>query len=236
MPGLREYQRVLGGRLPHVLERVARAAERSGRPASAVRVVAVTKGHPPVAVEAVLRAGMRDLGENRVEELEAKAPLFRGRDLRWHMIGRVQSRKAARAVQLGALVHSVDSLKLARRLSRAAEASGAETSVLVQVNASGEETKAGFAPAAALDAAAEAAALPGLRVRGMMTMAPLTGDEAVLRATFARTREVAERAADALGVASLHLSMGMSNDYEAAVEEGSTMVRLGTALLGERPS
>ncbi len=230
------YSRFLGNRLPLVAERIADAAGRGGRPASAVRVVAVTKGHPPAAAEAVLDAGVRDLGENRVEELEAKAPLFHARGARWHVIGHVQSRKAARAVQLGGLVHSVDSLKLARKLSRAAEAAGRETSVLVQVNASGEATKGGFAPDAAPDEAAAVAELPGLRMTGMMTMAPFTSDEAVLRATFGRAREAAALAAKALGVASLELSMGMSSDYAVAVEEGSTMVRLGTALLGARPT
>lgn len=223
-------------RLSRVAERIGRAAERSGRPAGAVRIVAVTKGHPPVAVSAALEAGLRDVGENRIEELEKKAPLFRGRDLRWHMIGHVQSRKAARAVEAGALIHSVDSLKLARRLSRASGEAGRRTRALVQVNASGEATKGGFAADAALDGVAAVAALPGLEVEGLMTMAPLTRDESVLRRVFARTREAAAEAAKALGVASLHLSMGMSSDYGIAVEEGSTIVRLGTALFGPRPA
>lgn len=228
--------RFLGDRLSRVAERIGRAAERSGRPAGSVRIVAVTKGRPPGAVTAALDAGLHDVGENRIEELETKAPLFHARDLRWHMIGHVQSRKAARAVASGALIHSVDSLKLARRLSRASEEAGRRTRALVQVNASGEATKGGLAADAALDGIAAVAALPGLGVEGLMTMAPLTRDESVLRRVFARTREAAEAAAKALGMASLHLSMGMSNDYEIAVEEGSTMVRLGTALFGPRPA
>lgn len=231
-----DYSRLLGDRLPRVAERIGRAAERNGRPAGAVRVVAVAKGHPPAAVAAAFEAGLRHVGENRIEELETKAPLFRGHGLRWHMIGHVQSRKAARAVQARATIHSVDSLKLAQRLSRASEEAGRRTPALVQVNASGEATKGGFSADAALDGVGAVAALPGLAVEGLMTMAPLTSDESVLRRVFSRVRETAADAAKSLGVASLHLSMGMSNDYRIAVEEGSTMVRLGTALFGPRPA
>ena len=226
-----------------MLDRVAAAAERSGREPGRVRIVAVTKGHPPEAVEAVLSAGLADVGENRVEELERKAPAFQGRDLRWHMIGHVQSRKAARAARLATLLHSVDSLRLARRLSRAADEAGKSLPVLVQVNASGEAAKGGFpasgasreARTEALEGIAQLSALPGLRPVGLMTMAPWTTDEAVLRATFRRTRQLLEDATGIDGFEARELSMGMSNDYETAVEEGSTMLRLGTVLLGRRP-
>lgn len=236
-----------------MLDRVAAAAERSGREPGRVQIVAVTKGHPPEAVEAVLSAGLADVGENRVEELERKAPAFQGRDIRWHMIGHVQSRKAARAARLATLLHSVDSLRLARRLSRAADEAGKSLPVLVQVNASGEAAKGGFpalgasgasgearteareARMEALEGIAQVSALPGLRPVGLMTMAPWTTDEAVLRATFRRTRQLLEDAAEIDGFEARELSMGMSNDYEMAVEEGSTMVRLGTVLLGQRP-
>ena len=251
------FRRRLGESLPLVLERIAAAVERSGREPGRVRIVAVTKGHPPEAVEAVLEAGLADVGENRVEELERKAPAFEGREVRWHMIGHVQSRKAARAARLATMLHSVDSLRLAGRLSRAAEAAGEPLDVLVQVNASGEAAKGGFpasgssraalgspreasgspreTPTEALEAIAQVSALPGLRPVGLMTMAPFTTDEAVLRATFRRTRRLLEEAAGIDGFEARELSMGMSNDYETAVEEGSTMVRLGTALLGRRP-
>lgn len=240
---LPHFRRRIEEALPRVLDRIAAAAERSGRDPAAVRIVAVTKGHPPEAVEAVLGAGLADVGENRVEELEEKAPAFDGRGVRWHMIGHVQSRKAARAARLAGLLHSVDSLRLAGRLSRAAEGAGKRLPVLVQVNASGEAAKGGFlvagpqgpASAEALERIAEIAALPGLRPVGLMTMAPFTSDASVLRATFRRTRELLEATAGIEGFDALELSMGMSNDYETAVEEGSTMVRLGTTLLGERP-
>ena len=229
------YTRSLHERLPRVREVIAAAAERSGRDPSSVRIVAVTKAHPVNAVRAVLAAGLRDIGENRVEELGEKLPLVRDAGVRWHMIGHVQRRKASRAARLATLVHSVDSIRLAEKLSRFGEAEGRRVPVLVQVNASGEATKGGVAAVGGVDAVGRIAELPGLCVQGLMTMAPFTGDEAVLRSTFARMREVMEAAAVLPGVEGCELSMGMSNDYGIAVEEGSTMVRLGTTLLGPRP-
>ena len=234
------YDAALEAHLPHVRDRIATAAGRSGRDPGAVRVVAVTKGHPPGAIEAALAAGLTDIGENRVEELRHKAPLFEPGTVTWHAIGHIQRRKAAGAARLAALIHSVDSLRLAEKLSRLGEAEARRVPVLVQVNASGEAAKGGLPvaldPDAALNAIGTIAALPGLRVMGLMTMAPFVADEATLRATFARTRETLEAASSIAGFAGRELSMGMSNDYEIAVEEGSTMVRLGTTLFGSRPA
>ncbi len=239
MTGHDPYHRAVAENLPRVVERIAAAAERSGRDPGAVRVVAVTKGHPPGAIEAALAAGLRDIGENRVEELQWKAPLFEAEPVTWHAIGHIQRRKAAGAARLAALIHSVDSLRLAEKLSRLGVAEGRRIPVLVQVNASGEATKGGFPAARAPDEAvagiARVAGLPGLRVDGLMTMAPFVADEPTLRATFRTTRAVLEAARGIDGVEGRELSMGMSNDYETAVEEGSTMVRLGTTLLGRRP-
>lgn len=240
------YARSLRERLPRVREVIAAAAERSGRDPSSVRIVAVTKAHPAGAVRAVLAAGLRDIGENRVEELGEKAPLVRDPGARWHMIGHVQRRKAVLAARLASLIHSVDSLRLAEKLSRFGEELGRKVlppmsvnrdrvPVLVQINASGEATKGGFPVGEAVDAVGRIAELPGLRVQGLMTMAPFTDDEAVLRSTFGKVRELMEAAAVLPGVEGCELSMGMSNDYGVAVEEGSTMVRLGTSLLGPRP-
>ena len=229
------YERALRERLPRVGERIAAAAARSGRGESAVRIVAVTKGHPPGVVEAALAAGLIDLGENRVEELAGKSPRFEGCGLRWHMIGHVQRRKAGGAARLAALIHSVDSIRLAGKLSRLGEAEGRRVPVLVQVNTSGEAAKGGFPEAEALDGIARVAGLGGLRVRGLMTMAPFTSDVRTLRDTFRRTRRLLEAAAGIGGLEGRELSMGMSNDFEIAIEEGSTMVRLGTTLFGERP-
>ena len=240
------YARTLRERLPRVREVIAAAAEQGGRDPAAVRIVAVTKGHPVNAVLAVAEAGLRDLGENRVEELDNKMGFLGDivvedrdwaypRDTRWHMIGHVQRRKAVLAARLASLVHSVDSLRLAEKLSRFGAVEGRRVPVLVQVNASGEATKGGFPVDGAVDAVGSVAELPGLRVQGLMTMAPFTDDEAVLRSTFGKVRAIMGAAAVLPGVEGCELSMGMSNDYGIAVEEGSTMVRLGTTLLGPRP-
>ena len=229
------YYRGIRERLPRVLDRIAAAARRGGRDPSGVRIVAVTKGHAACAVEAAVEAGLRDIGENRVDELQRKRAALGDLDVNWHMIGHVQRRKAGPAARLAGLVHSVDSVRLAEKLSRLGEADGRRVPVLVQLNVSGEATKGGFPEAEALDGVGTVAALGGVRVLGLMTMAPFTADEAVLRSTFRKTREVMEAAAGTPGVEGRELSMGMSNDYEIAVEEGSTMVRLGTTLLGARP-
>lgn len=220
--------------LPRVRDTIARAAAEAGRDPAGVTLVAVTKGHPLEAVEAALDAGLVDLGENRAGELEEKAARVRGEAVRWHMVGHVQRRKAPRVMEAAALVHSVDSVRLAERFSRVAEAAGREVDVLFQVNTSGEEAKYGFRARDAAERIPALARLPGLRARGLMTMAPLTDDEAVLRGTFRRLRELGEELRRELPSFGPELSMGMSNDLTIAVEEGSTMVRIGTALFGPR--
>jgi pyridoxal phosphate enzyme (YggS family) len=227
------YEARLRESLPGVEERIGRALERAGR-GSRVSIVAVTKGHPPEAVEAASEVGLLDCGENRVQELEEKRAQVRA-PVRWHLIGHLQRNKVRRALPLFDMIHSVDSLRLAEELSREAERSNAEVRVLVQVNASGEETKGGFTVEEGVEPIGRVVALPRLRVQGLMTMAPLTDNEAVLRGTFARTRVLFDACCAQLsGFEATHLSMGMSNDFEVAVEEGSTVVRLGTVLFGER--
>ncbi|MGD8278100.1 MAG: YggS family pyridoxal phosphate-dependent enzyme [Gemmatimonadota bacterium] len=219
--------------LPRVRERIARAVERSGR-SEPVGIVAVTKGHPPDAVRAAVEAGLPDCGENRVAELAAKRETL-GDLARWHLIGHLQRNKVRQALPLFRLLHSLDSLRLAREVSKEAERAGVEVRALVQVNASGEETKGGFEVSAGCDAITSAATLPKLRIEGLMTMAPLTDDEGVLRATFRRTRALFDQCARTVpGFEPRFLSMGMSNDFEIAVEEGANLVRLGTILFGER--
>ncbi len=215
---------------------IAEAASEAGRDPAAVRLVAVTKGHPLAALEAAVEAGLTDLGENRVEELAEKVAALGCEPgaVRWHMIGHVQGRKARSAVGLADLIHSVDSLKLAQRLARAAIESGRTVTVLAQVNTSGEAAKHGLAAAEAEDAVLRMAELSGLRVAGLMTMAPLTGDARVLTTTFGGLRELRDRLRLAGARMGGELSMGMTNDLAAAVREGSTMVRIGTALFGER--
>jgi len=229
------YRERLADTLPRVRDRIAEAAEAAGRDPACVRLVAVTKGHPLDALEAALSAGLRDLGENRVEELEEKVAAL-GRDVAtWHMIGHVQGRKASRVAGAADLVHSVDSLKLAERLSRAALETGRELPVLVQVNTSGEAAKSGLEERAAVEEVLRISELPALRVRGLMTMAPYVDDETVLSSTFGRLRQTLEEVRRADAGIGAELSMGMTNDLEIAVREGSTMVRIGTALFGERP-
>jgi pyridoxal phosphate enzyme (YggS family) len=220
--------------LPRVRERMRAALRTAGRGEDEVRLVAVTKSHPLEAVEAAVVAGLTDLGENRVVELEQKVAAFGSDGISWHMIGHVQSRKAARLVGLADLVHSLDSRKLAGKLSRAAVDEGTLVEVLAQVNTSGEASKGGFDIDAGLEPILEIAELPGLRVRGLMNMAPFVDDESVLGSAFGGLRRLSERLREASDRIGPELSMGMTNDLEIAIREGSTMIRIGTALFGER--
>jgi len=228
------YAERLEHALPALRERVDRAARESGRPGSAVRIIAVSKAHPLEAVDAALAVGLRDLGENRVEELEAKVGA-RGRSgMTWHMIGHVQSRKAKRAAGLADLIHSLDSARLAGRLSRIGQEESREIRVLAQVNVSAEASKGGFEAHEAVEAIHEVAELPHLRIEGLMTMAPWGAGEPVLHATFGRLREIRDAVRSVTDRVGSELSMGMTNDLEIAIREGSTMIRIGTALFGER--
>lgn len=229
------YEARLRENLPRVRDALEDALRRAGRGEGEVTLVAVTKAHPLEALRAALALGLRDLGENRLQEMEEKVQaLGRGAAV-WHMVGHVQSRKARQAVEVADLVHSVDTVKLGRRLSSFSKELRRVTPVLIQVNASGEEAKSGFEPAEALEAIHAFAELPGIEVRGLMTMAPFVEDEKILRATFRALRRLHEQASGISGYRGKELSMGMTNDFELAVEEGSTMVRIGTALFGERP-
>jgi hypothetical protein len=225
---------VLAGRVAQVRERIERARERAGR-SGPVTLVAVTKTHPAEVVRAAVAAGVTDVGENRVQELEEKVGEVGRNAARWHLIGHLQRNKVAKALPLFDLLHSLDSLRLAQALSDAAVKAGLTVRALVEVNSAGEETKGGIAAAEALEVVGRMAELPGLELRGMMTMAPFTGDEAVIRRAFRTTRELCEDAArQVAGFDGHELSMGMSNDFEIAVEEGATLVRVGSSIFGER--
>ncbi len=230
------YRQRLEVALPEILERIRGAAGRVGRGADEVRVVGVTKGLPVEALEAALEMGLQDLGENRVEELEEKAAAVRSADVRWHMVGHVQRRRAPALHELASLLHSLDSLRLAERLETTHPVGAGRLPVLVQVNVSGETSKSGFGAEECLTALERLTGSAALDVVGLMTMAPLTEDEGVLRRTFSGLRELNEEARKRVpAYRGRELSMGMSNDFELAVEEGSTIVRIGTALFGERP-
>jgi pyridoxal phosphate enzyme (YggS family) len=228
------YTARLAEALPELRERMAGAALAGGRDPREVRLVAVTKGHPLEALEAALEAGIRDLGENRVEDLEAKQGVLGRERATWHMIGHVQSRKAARAASAAHLIHSVDSLHLAEKLSRAGTERGSDVRVLVQVNTSGEGSKTGLTAPGAVEEVLRLASLPHLRVEGLMTMAPFVDDARVLTSSFRRLRETLEEVRRHDPRVGPELSMGMTNDFEIAIREGSTMIRIGTALFGER--
>jgi len=227
-------------RLARVRDEVAAACDRAGRDPASVQILAITKGHPVDAMRLAIEAGL-DLGENRVGEARSKLEIVRDvldgmeKRARIHMVGHLQRNKVRDAVALFDWIQSVDSMRLAREIEKRARDRDEPVPVLVQVNAAREERKHGFTPEAFVERTEEIAALDGLVVRGTMTMAPWTDDEEVLRETFRTARAVHEDLAGSVPEADT-LSMGMSNDYRIAVEEGATMVRLGTALFGPRPS
>ena len=186
--------------LPEIQDRISDAAGRSGRASDEVILVAVTKAHPIEAVQAALSHGLFDLGENRTEELAWKHATVEDGRAQWHMIGHVQRRKAPRLVGIADLVHSIDSVRLAERLSKAAVEAGEVVPVLVQVNTSGEESKAGFQGDGLKDEVLRVLVFPGLEVRGLMTMAPFTSDEAPLRRTFEGVRILHEELRRSRGI------------------------------------
>jgi pyridoxal phosphate enzyme (YggS family) len=222
--------------LPAVQERIQQALQAAGRGGDGVRIVAVTKGHPVEAAAAALRAGLTTLGENRVAGLAAKVESLGRQAAQWHMIGHLQRNKAREAIQLFDRIHSVDSLRLARKLSAEAARAGQVVRGYMQVNVSGEASKGGIAAEQAVESLGVMASLDALQLDGLMTMAPLTDDEGVLRDTFRLTRDLLEDCMRQVpeGLAGRELSMGMSNDFEIAIQEGATCVRLGTVLFGER--
>jgi PLP dependent protein len=220
----------LGARVAAVRARIDAAATRGGHGQS-VTIVAVTKTHGPEAIAAAHRAGLEDVGENRVQEALAKMPLVT-EPVRWHLIGHLQLNKV-KSVDSFSLFHALDSSRLADAINRYAEERERAVDVLMQVNPAREETKGGFDLHEVEEEAKRLKSMNGLRVRGAMTVARLGADETELRETFAAVRETRRILADAAHPAT-ELSMGMSNDFEIAVEEGATMVRLGSILFGAR--
>jgi pyridoxal phosphate enzyme (YggS family) len=222
----------LPDRLAHVRSSIDRALERGGRGQS-VTIVAVTKTYGPEAPEAAWRAGLHDVGENRVQEALGKIPLVQA-PLRWHLIGHLQRNKVKQLDRFH-LVHSMDSGRLADALAEYGTSRGRPLDVLAQINVSGEASKGGYEPAMFEREAERLRGATGLVVRGVMTMAPLDADDRTLRSVFAGARRCGELLR-AVGHPATELSMGMSGDYEVAVEEGATLVRLGTVLFGARPA
>jgi hypothetical protein len=226
----------LAARVRAIRARVAMAAERAGRAPDDVLVVAVSKTVDADHVRGVYELGLKTFGENRVQEARGKIAALPLPLIAWELIGHLQSNKVARAATLFARVQSVDSLALAEALSRRAGEAGRVLPILLEINVAGEASKSGLAPDDLPDVARAVAALPHLRPDGLMTVAPIAADPETVRPVFRRLRELRDRLRDAVsGPSWPHLSMGMTDDFEVAIAEGATIVRIGRAIFGARP-
>jgi pyridoxal phosphate enzyme (YggS family) len=219
--------------LSQVQQRIATACTRAGRDPGSVTLLAVTKGQPREVVSAAAHLGLTLFGENKVQEAKAKIPLCPGK-IRWQMIGHLQSNKCRDAVELFEMIQSVDSLHLAEEINRRADQAAKTMPILLEVNVAGEAQKFGYHPEQLLAELAQINALPRLEVHGLMTLPPWTSEAEKVRPFFRQLRELKARCEQALGAPLPHLSMGMTGDFEVAIEEGATMVRIGTALFGAR--
>ena len=212
---------------------IANAAHRTGRDAGSVELIAVSKTYPAEIISEAIDAGQEVFGENRVQEAMIKIPALPGR-LRWHLIGHLQSNKVRKALPLFDLIHGVDSTDLARDIDRIAAEAGSHPRVLLEVNVSGEGSKHGFSPEHLERNLESLLELPRVHIEGLMTMAPLAPEAEASRRYFAALRELRDRISMKTGISLKTLSMGMSGDYQVAVEEGSTLVRVGSAIFGSR--
>ena len=220
--------------LTRIRSRIDQACKRSGRQPDSVRLMAVSKNQSPELVAQAASAGLTLFGENRIQEAKVKIPLCPGQ-LEWHFIGHLQSNKSRDAVSLFHVVQGVDSLALAEELQKQTLKQARSLPILLEVNVAGESSKFGWNPDRLLAELLQLNALPRLVVQGLMTIAPYAVDPEQVRPIFRRLRELRDRCTDLLGAPLPVLSMGMSGDLEVAIEEGATLVRVGTALFGERP-
>ncbi len=230
-------QQHLRERLEDVRKRIVNAAERSGRSPSDITLIAITKTHPIETVRAAHALGIRHFGENRVQEAEGKITQLGDPEVKWHLVGHLQSNKARRAVALFKVIHSVDSVDIARKLDRhCAEENKSELPVLIQIDLAGEENKTGIDPRNVDELLETLQTCSHLQLHGLMTLPPYFDDPACARPFFKTLRELRDdlRARGAFGDLPGELSMGMTHDFEIAIEEGATMIRVGTALFGER--
>jgi len=219
--------------LAAVQQRIRAACDRAGRDAQSVLLLAVSKTHPPETIAGAVSAGQIFFGENKIQEARAKIPSCPGK-ARWHFIGHLQSNKARDAVEFFEMIQSVDSLNLAREISRRCEAAARQMPVLLEVNVAGESSKFGCQPERLLAELEELNSLPRLAIQGLMTLPPFAVDAEKSRPHFRRLRELKLQCEQILGAPLPHLSMGMSGDFETATEEGATIVRVGAALFGPR--
>ncbi len=224
---------MLAENLQLVQTTIADAAARTGRNGTEIELIAVSKGHPPEAIHEAVDCGQLLFGESRVQEARAKIPLVPGR-ARWHFIGHLQKNKVRQALPLFELLHGVDSLELAGDVDRIAEEAGAFPRVLLEVNVAGESTKYGFTPDRLREQMEALLALDRLQIDGLMTIAPFAAEAESSRRYFAALRELRDRLQQEFSVPLPRLSMGMSGDFAVAIEEGATVVRVGTAIFGKR--
>jgi len=223
----------LAANLQSIRQRISSACERAGRDPASVTLVAVTKSQPPELVAEAAKLGLSLFGENKVQEAKAKIPLCPAR-LRWHMIGHLQTNKCREAVGLFEMIQSVDSLHLAEEVSNRAGQAAKSMPVLLEVNVAGEASKFGYQPEQVLVELSRINALRRLEIQGLMAVPPWTMEPEKVRPSFRKLRELKSQCEQILGAPLPHLSMGMSGDFEVAIEEGATIVRIGTALFGER--
>jgi hypothetical protein len=228
---------VVAENLARIRERIEMAARRAGRRAEEITLIGVSKTHPAEAIRAAYAGGLRDFGENRVQEWEGKRGGLGDLDAKWHLIGHLQSNKAARAAGLFHFVDSVDDFGLAQRLDRArGDAGGVKLRVLLEVRVAEEETKNGVGVTNLPELAVKVTTLPALQLGGLMCIPPFLEDAAQVRPYFRKLRELRDQLEKRTGLPLPVLSMGMSHDFEVAIEEGATEVRVGTALFGPRPA
>lgn len=223
----------IGDNLDRVREQISTAAAKSGRTPNDVELVAITKTHPAESVREAIEAGQILFGESRVQEARAKIPELPS-NCRWHFVGHLQKNKIRHALPLFEMFHGIDSLELAHDINRIAEEDGARPNVLLQINVAGEGSKFGFSPDQLHDDIENLLDLPRLTFAGLMCIPPLADEAEASRKYFIQLRELREEVENHCGIKLTHLSMGMSNDYPVAIEEGATLVRVGTAIFGER--
>jgi len=219
--------------LDSIQQRIRAACQRAARDPATVMLLAVTKGQPPEVVSEANRLGLTFFGENKIQEAKAKIPLCSGK-LRWHFIGHLQTNKCRDAVELFEMIQSVDSLHVAQEISKRAEQAAKTMPILLEMNLAGEASKFGYRPEKLEAELKQINALPRLEIHGFMTVPPWTSNAENVRPVFRQLRELKQRAEHMLGAPLPHLSMGMTGDFEVAIEEGATIVRIGTALFGPR--
>ena len=226
-------ENVIAQNILNVQERISRACRRAGRDPAGVTLVAVAKTFPAEMIAEANRCGIPDIGENYIQELREKKEILAGPEIRWHFVGHLQTNKIRYIAPWVHLIHSVDSLRLAGAISAAGERAGRAIPVLMEVNTTGEASKFGLRPDQTLEFSREMRKLPGILPSGLMTMGPLAEDPEASRPAFRLLREIRERITGE-GGGFPHLSMGMTNDFEVAIGEGATLLRIGTALFGAR--